>query len=79
MPPHEKLFSVEHLIPIQPDVTAKYWEKDEEIHPRNSGWYYKNKVHFCLTCVDISHTIPGHIDRCAVGHDKPHDPEIKTE
>lgn len=43
MTPHEKLLSVEHLIPIQPDVTAKYWEKDEEIHSRNSGRYYRKK------------------------------------
>lgn len=41
--PHEKLLSVEHLIPIQPDVTTKYWEQDEEIHARNSGWYYRKK------------------------------------
>jgi len=43
MTPYEKLLSVEHLIPIQPEVTAKYWEKDEEIHSRNSGWYYRKK------------------------------------
>ncbi len=38
--PHEKLLSVEHLVPIQPDVTSKYWEKEEEIHSRSSIWYY---------------------------------------
>ena len=43
MTPHEKLLSVEHLVPIQPDVTTKYWEKDEEIHSRNSPWYYRKK------------------------------------
>ena len=43
MTPHEKLLSVEHLIPIQPDVTGKYWEKEEEIRPRNSAWFYRNK------------------------------------
>jgi len=41
--PYEKLLSVEHLIPIQPDVTSKYWEKEEEIHSRNSTWYYRKK------------------------------------
>lgn len=43
MTPHEKLLSVENLIPIQPDVTAKYWEKEEQIHSRNSSWYYRKK------------------------------------
>lgn len=38
--PSEKLSEVEHLIPIQPDVTAKYWEKDVEIIVRSSEWYY---------------------------------------
>jgi len=43
MTPYEKLLSVEQLIPIQPDVTAKYWEKDEKIHSRNSAWYYRKR------------------------------------
>jgi transposase InsO family protein len=41
--PSEKLLEVEHLIPIQPDVTGKYWEKDVQIVPRNSKMYYRNK------------------------------------
>lgn len=41
--PYEKLLEVEHLIPIQPDVTGKYWEKEVEIIPRNSKLYYQNK------------------------------------
>jgi transposase InsO family protein len=41
--PHEKLLEVERLIPIQPDVTSKYWEKEVEIIPRNSKLYYRNK------------------------------------
>lgn len=42
--PYEKYLELEHLIPIQPDVTAKYWEKEVEIIPRNSGWYYRNRT-----------------------------------
>ena len=38
--PAEKLVEVEHLVPIQPDVTAKYWEKEVEIIVRSSKWYY---------------------------------------
>lgn len=42
-------------MPIQPDVTAKYWEKEEETWWRNSTWYYRKEiVQFCLTCVEIS-------------------------
>ena len=33
--PMQKLKSVEHLIPIQPDVSEKFWESNEEILPRN--------------------------------------------
>ena len=31
----QKLKSVEHLIPIQPDVSEKFWESNEETLPRN--------------------------------------------
>ncbi|MGZ3749629.1 MAG: integrase core domain-containing protein [Flavisolibacter sp.] len=41
--PHERYLELEHLIPIQPDVTVKYWEKEIEIIPRNSKWYYKKR------------------------------------
>jgi transposase InsO family protein len=41
--PYEKLLEVEHLIPIQPDVTGKYWEKEVEIVPRNSKMYYRKR------------------------------------
>lgn len=41
--PNEKLIELEHLIPIQPDVTTKYWEKEAEIIPRNSKMYYRNR------------------------------------
>lgn len=41
--PYEKLIELEHLIPIQPDVTTKYWEKEVEIVPRNSKMYYRNR------------------------------------
>jgi transposase InsO family protein len=41
--PFEKLGEVEHLIPIQPDVTGKYWEKEVEIVPRNSKMYYRKR------------------------------------
>jgi transposase InsO family protein len=34
--PYEKYLEVEKLIPIQPEVTSKYWEKKDEIIPRNS-------------------------------------------
>ena len=33
--PMQKLKSVEHLVPIQPDVSEKFWESNEEILPRN--------------------------------------------
>lgn len=41
--PNKKLLELEHLIPIQPDVTTKYWEKEVEIIPRNSKMYYRNR------------------------------------
>lgn len=41
--PYEKYLEVEHLIPIQPEVTEKYWEKEPEILTRNSQWYYRNR------------------------------------
>ena len=41
--PYKKLLEVEHLIPIQPDVTQKYWEKEVDIVARNSQMYYRNK------------------------------------
>jgi transposase InsO family protein len=41
--PFERYLELEHLIPIQPDVTATYWEKPVEIHPRNSQWYYRKR------------------------------------
>jgi transposase InsO family protein len=41
--PFERYLDLEHLIPIQPDVTATYWEKPVEIHPRNSQWYYRKR------------------------------------
>jgi transposase InsO family protein len=33
--PWQKLKSVEHLIPIQPDVTKQFWDSEEEVWPRN--------------------------------------------
>lgn len=33
--PWQKLKSVEHLIPIQPDVTKQFWDSQEEVWPRN--------------------------------------------
>jgi transposase InsO family protein len=42
--PFEKYLSLEHLIPIQPDVTAIYWEKPVEIMPRNNQWYYRKRT-----------------------------------
>ncbi|WP_121353515.1 IS481 family transposase [Flavisolibacter nicotianae] len=42
--PYEKYHELEHLIPIQPDVTAKYCEKEVEIIPRNSSWYYRKRI-----------------------------------
>jgi hypothetical protein len=33
--PWQKLKSVEHLIPIQPDVTKQFWDSKEEVWPRN--------------------------------------------
>lgn len=33
MTPYEKYSELEHLIPIQPDVTGNYWEKEVEIVP----------------------------------------------
>ena len=41
--PYEKYLELEHLIPIQPDVTRTYWEKQVEIIPRNSKWYYRKR------------------------------------
>lgn len=41
--PYEKFLEVEHLVPIQPDVTSKYWEKEVEVIPRNSRLYYQKK------------------------------------
>ena len=38
--PYERLLELEHLIPIQPDITAKYWKNEEEIHSRSSKWHY---------------------------------------
>ncbi|MEN5308943.1 hypothetical protein ABE425_15635 [Chryseobacterium cucumeris] len=36
--PWEKLKSSEHLIPIQHDVTAKFWDSNEIILPRNYAY-----------------------------------------
>lgn len=33
--PYQKLKSVENLIPIQPDVTSKFWDSNETVIPRN--------------------------------------------
>jgi hypothetical protein len=33
--PFQKLKEVEKLIPIQPDVTKKFWESEEKVIPRN--------------------------------------------
>ena len=33
--PYQKLKQVEKLIPIQPDVTKKFWESEEKVIPRN--------------------------------------------
>ena len=33
--PHERYLELEKHVPIQPDVTGKYWEKEELIRPRN--------------------------------------------
>lgn len=41
--PYEKYLELEPLVPIQPDVTTKYWEKEVNIIPRNSGLYYRRK------------------------------------
>ncbi|MBV7533991.1 hypothetical protein [Chitinophaga sp. sic0106] len=41
--PYEKYLELEHLIPIQPDGTGKYWEKEVEIIPRNRKWYYRKR------------------------------------
>ncbi|MDQ0783427.1 integrase core domain-containing protein [Chryseobacterium sp. W4I1] len=43
--PWEKLQLLEHLIPIQPDVTAKFWDSNEVILPRNYTYlsYIKQK------------------------------------
>ncbi|MCL1655466.1 IS481 family transposase [Elizabethkingia miricola] len=43
--PWEKLQSLEHLIPIQPDVTTKFWDSNEVILPRNYTYlsYIKQK------------------------------------
>ncbi|GAC1481252.1 MAG: IS481 family transposase [Flavisolibacter sp.] len=43
MTPYEKYLELESRIPIQPNVTGKYWEKDVQILPRHSGWYYRNR------------------------------------
>lgn len=41
--PYEKLLELERLIPIQPDVTGKYWEKEVDIIPRNAKMYYRKR------------------------------------
>ena len=42
--PYEKYTEVENRIPIQPEVTSKYWEKEHEIFPRNTTVYYHRKI-----------------------------------
>ena len=42
--PYEKYLELEMHIPIQPEVTSKYWEKKVEIIPRNSQWYYRKRT-----------------------------------
>lgn len=42
--PYEKYLELEKHIPIQPEVTSKYWEKKVEIIPRNSQWYYRKRT-----------------------------------
>lgn len=37
--PYEKLLEAEDLIPIQPDVTARFWESNECIFPRNYEYF----------------------------------------
>lgn len=41
--PYEKFLELENIIPIQPDVTGKYWEKEVDIVPRNAKMYYKKR------------------------------------
>jgi transposase InsO family protein len=41
--PYERYQELEHLIPIQPDITGKYWEKDVVIVPRNAKMYYRKR------------------------------------
>ena len=42
--PYEMYLELEHLIPIHPEVTATYWEKEVEIIPRSSKWYYRKRT-----------------------------------
>ncbi len=37
--PHERYLELKEQIPIQPDITENYWEKPEEIRPRNSKYF----------------------------------------
>lgn len=52
----QKLKSVEHLIPIQLDVTEKFWESNEEILPRNYEYIkfikHRNKKNIILKLVE---------------------------
>lgn len=41
--PWQKLKSVEHLIPIQPNVTNQFWDSEEEIQPRNYEYFKRFK------------------------------------
>ena len=37
--PAQKLKEVEHLIPIQPEVTQEFWDSNEQIYPKNSDYW----------------------------------------
>lgn len=41
--PRQKLKSVEHLVPIQPDVTKQFWDAEEEVWPRNHEYLKRFK------------------------------------
>lgn len=43
--PWERLQELEHLIPIQPEVTTKFWDSEEKIIPRNYAYlnYLKDR------------------------------------
>ena len=54
--PMQKLKSVKHLVPIQPDVSEKFWESNEEILTRNYEYIkfikHRNKKAIILKVVE---------------------------